>query len=122
ISRYNAAAGFNTAEYAVALHATNNLNAFAASFYHRVNPDLEASGKAAWDATKQNAVALEVGAKLKLDSTTFVKAKISNAGVLGVAYTQALRPGVKINLGAAVDTTRLNENAHKIGVAFTLEN
>lgn len=98
------------------------MNAFAASFYHRVNPDLEASGKAAWDATKQNAVALEVGAKLKLDSTTFVKAKISNAGVLGVAYTQALRPGVKINLGAAVDTTRLNENAHKIGVAFTLEN
>ncbi|KAI8330489.1 eukaryotic porin/Tom40 [Chlamydoabsidia padenii] len=122
ISRYNAAAGYNTAEYSVALLATNNLNNFAASYYHRVNSDLEASGKAAWDAKGSNAVALEVGAKLKLDNSTFVKSKISNSGVLGLAYTQALRPGVKVNLGAAIDTTRLNENAHKIGVSFTLEN
>ncbi|KAI8093611.1 eukaryotic porin/Tom40 [Halteromyces radiatus] len=122
ISRYNAAAGFNTAEYSVALHATNNLNTFAASYYHRVTSDLEASGKAAWDSKGTNAVALEVGAKLKLDSSAFVKGKISNSGVLGVAYTQSLRPGVKVNLGAAIDTTRLNENAHKVGVSFTLEN
>jgi hypothetical protein len=38
------------------------------------------------------------------------------------SYTQALRPGVKVNLGASVDTTRLNENAHKLGLSFTLEN
>ncbi|KAI8072565.1 eukaryotic porin/Tom40 [Gongronella butleri] len=123
ISRYSAAAGYTTAEYAVAVHATNNLTNFAASYYHRVNSDLEASGKAAWDSKNaSNAVALEVGAKLKLDSSAFVKGKIANSGVLGVAYTQALRPGVKVNLGAAIDTTRLGENAHKIGLSFTLEN
>lgn len=41
---------------------------------------------------------------------------------LCISYTQALRPGVKVNLGASVDTTRLNENAHKLGLSFTLEN
>ncbi|ORY96807.1 eukaryotic porin/Tom40 [Syncephalastrum racemosum] len=122
INRYNAAFGYSAPEYAVAVHALNNLNSYAASYYHRVNGDLEASGKASWDATGSNAVALEVGAKLKLDSSAFVKGKISNAGVLGVAYTQALRPGVKVNLGASIDTTRLNENAHKLGLSFTLEN
>ncbi|KAI8381543.1 eukaryotic porin/Tom40 [Radiomyces spectabilis] len=122
ISRYNAAIGYSAREYGVAIHATNNLSHYAASYYHRVNSDLEASGKAAWDSNGSNAVALEVGAKLQLDPSAFVKGKISNSGVLGVAYTQALRPGVKINLGASIDTTRLNENAHKLGLSFTLEN
>ncbi|KAI8884952.1 hypothetical protein K501DRAFT_284539 [Backusella circina FSU 941] len=122
IGRYNAAVGYTAAEYGVAVHATNNLSHYAASYYHRVNSDLEASGKASWDSKGANAVALEVGAKLKLDSSAFVKTKISNSGVLGLAYTQSLRPGVKVNLGASVDTTRLNENAHKLGLSFTLEN
>lgn len=85
IGRYNAAVGYTAAEYGVAVHATNNLSNYAASYYHRVNSDLEASGKASWDSKGSNAVALEVGAKLKLDATAFVKAKISNAGVLGLA-------------------------------------
>ncbi|CDH50053.1 voltage-dependent ion-selective channel [Lichtheimia corymbifera JMRC:FSU:9682] len=122
ISRYNAALGYSAGEYAVAVHALNNLNNYAVSYYHKVNPDLEASGKASCDASGSNAVALEVGAKLKLDSSAFVKGKISNSGVLGVAYTQLLRPGVKVNLGASIDTSRLNENAHKLGLSLTLEN
>jgi len=122
IGRYNAAIGYSAADYGVAVHATNNLNNYAASYYHRVNADLEASGKAAWDSKGSNAIGLEVGAKLKLDSTTFVKTKISNSGVLGLAYSQDLRPGVKINFGASIDTGRLNENAHKLGLSLTLGN
>ncbi|KAI8973620.1 eukaryotic porin/Tom40 [Mycotypha africana] len=122
IGRYNAAVGYAAAEHGVAFHLTNNLTNISASYYHHVNSDLEASGRATWDSKGANAVALEVGAKLKLDSTAFVKAKISNAGVLGLAYTQSLRPGVKVNLGASIDTTRLNENAHKLGLSLTLEN
>ncbi|KAI8978374.1 eukaryotic porin/Tom40 [Pilobolus umbonatus] len=122
IGRYNAAVGYTAPEYGVAVHATNNLNNYAASYYHRVSQDIEASGKAAWDSKGSNAVALEVGAKFILDPSTFVKAKISNSGVLGLAYTQDLRPGVKINFGASIDTGRLNENAHKLGLSLTLGN
>ncbi|KAI7864691.1 eukaryotic porin/Tom40 [Spinellus fusiger] len=122
INRYNAALGYSAKEYGVAVHATNNLSHFAASYYHKVNKDLEASGKASWATAGNQTVALEVGAKLNLDSSAFVKAKIANSGVLGIAYTQTLRPGVKVNLGASVDTSRFNENAHKLGLAFTFEN
>lgn len=32
----------------------------------------------------------------------------NNAGIVGLAYTQALRPGVKASFGIAIDTQRLN--------------
>lgn len=95
---------------------------YTASYYHRVSDTLEASGKASWSDKGAHAVTLEVGAKLKLDSTCFAKGKITNSGLLGVSYTQQLRPGVKINMGAQFDTKHLNENAHKVGVALTFEN
>jgi voltage-dependent anion channel protein 2 len=53
-----------------------------------------------------------------------VKAKINNAGVLAVGYTQALRPGVKVALGLALDTQQLNDAtastapSHKVGATF----
>ncbi|OWZ71478.1 hypothetical protein AYX14_03064 [Cryptococcus neoformans] len=58
-----------------------------------------------------------------LDNAAFVKAKINNAGVLSLGYTQALRPGVKASAGVSVDTTRLNEPtagqaAHKVGASI----
>ncbi|OBZ68686.1 putative mitochondrial outer membrane protein porin [Grifola frondosa] len=114
-------------EYAVTLHGLGNLSTFAASYYHRVNPDVEAGAKAVYDtkATTQG-VSLEVGAKAYLDSAAFVKAKINNSGILALGYTQSLRPGVRASFGLALDTQRLNEvspegPAHKVGASFTFE-
>ncbi len=64
---------------------------------------------------------IEVGAKYALDSDAFVKVKTDSLGRLGLGYTQVLRPGVKLSLGGLFDTTRLQENAHKIGLSLTLE-
>ncbi|CAL1712417.1 unnamed protein product [Somion occarium] len=127
ITRYATAVGFSAPEYAVTVHGLGNLSTFAASYYHRVSPDVEAGAKAIYDtkATTQG-VSLEVGTKVYLDAAAFVKAKINNAGVLAVGYTQALRPGVKASFGVAIDTQRLNEvtptgPAHKVGASFTFE-
>ncbi|GJE99839.1 porin [Phanerochaete sordida] len=127
VTRYAAAVGFSAPEYAVTLQGLNNLNLFSASYYHRVSPDVEAGAKATYDTkgTTQS-VHLEVGAKAYLDNAAFVKAKINNAGILGLGYTQALRPGVKASFGLALDTQRLNEvtpsgPAHKIGAHFIFE-
>ena len=53
-----------------------------------------------------------------LDSAAFIKAKMNNAGVLSLGYTQALRPGVKAAFGLALDTQKLSGNhavaAHKV--------
>jgi len=127
VTKYSAAAGFSAPEYAVTFHGLCNLSTFAASYYHRVSPDVEAGAKAVYDTNATSpAVALEVGTKAYLDSAAFIKAKINNAGVLAVGYTQALRPGVKASFGLALDTQRLNDAghagpAHKVGAQFVFE-
>jgi len=122
VTRYNFAAGFAAPDYTIALHSTSSLTVFSASYYHRVSKTIEAGGKALWDSKSNNSqVHLEVGAKYYLDNTAFVKAKISNNGVLGLGYTQTLRPGVKLTLAGSIDTTRLDENAHKVGLGLVFE-
>ncbi|ODO07416.1 voltage-dependent anion channel protein 2 [Cryptococcus wingfieldii CBS 7118] len=124
ITRYAGAVGFSAPEYAVTLHGLGNLSTFAASYYHKVSKDVEAGAKAVYDTkSTTGGVSLEVGAKTYLDNAAFVKAKINNAGVLCLGYTQALRPGVKASAGLAIDTTRLNEPtagqaAHKVGASI----
>lgn len=126
LSRYNLAAAFHAPEYAVALHALSNLSHYTASYYHRVNADIETSARASYD-TKGPAsqVNLEVGTKTYLDNAAFVKAKINNSGILCLGYTQALRPGVKASLGLALDTVKLSDsagaNAHKVGASMVFE-
>lgn len=127
VTRYNAAVGFSAPEYAVTLHGLGNLSTFSASYYHRVNPDVEAGAKAVYDTKATTAgVNLEVGTKAYLDGSAFVKAKINNSGILSLGYTQALRPGVRASFGIALDTQRLNAvapigPAHKFGASFTFE-
>ncbi|CAA7265468.1 unnamed protein product [Cyclocybe aegerita] len=127
ITRYAAAVGYNAPEYAVTLHALNNLNTFSASYYHRVSRDVEAGAKAVYDSkSTHGGVALEVGTKTYLDASAFVKAKINNSGVIALGYTQALRPGVKASFGLALDTQKLNDAnpvgpSHKVGVQFVFD-
>lgn len=117
ITKYSAAVAYNVPEYTAAVTATNNLSLFATSYYHRVNALVEAGAKATWDAKGGNAgaVGLEIASKYKLDGNAFVKAKINNQGVAAIAYNQVLRPGVTFGVGAAIDTQRMNEPAHKVG-------
>jgi voltage-dependent anion channel protein 2 len=125
ITRYAGAVGYSAPEYAVTIHSLGNLSTFAASYYHRVNKDVEAGAKAVYDTkSTTGGVSLEVGAKTYLDNAAFVKAKVNNAGIVALGYTQALRPGVKVGFGLALDTQRLNDatagaSAHKVGASFT---
>lgn len=129
ISKYNAAIGYSAPEYAVTLHGLANLSTFHASYYHKVNRDVEAGAKAIYDTkSPSKAVSLEVGTRAYLDNASFVKARINNAGILGLGYTQALRPGVKMSLGLALDTQKISAEgekaggaAHRVGASLTFE-
>jgi voltage-dependent anion channel protein 2 len=122
ISKYAAALGYSNSDYSVALHALNNFSTFSASYFHRVSADLEAGAKAVWDKKSvASNVALEVGGKYVLDKDAFAKAKVNNAGILGLGFTQTVRPGVKVSLGGSFDTARFNENVHKLGLSLVLE-
>ncbi|KAF6112207.1 voltage dependent anion channel 2 [Phyllostomus discolor] len=48
-------------------------------------------------------------------------AKVNNSSLIGVGYTQTLRPGVKLTLSALVDGKSINAGGHKLGLALELE-
>ncbi|CAG8580044.1 2796_t:CDS:2 [Acaulospora morrowiae] len=122
VTRYGVSTGYTAPEYNITLKATNSMAAYELLYYHRVQPNIEAGAKARWDTTSSdNNISMEVGTKYFLDRDTFVKAKIDNFGRLGLGYTQALRPGVKISIGGSFETSKLSSNSHRIGVSFNLE-
>lgn len=73
ITRYSAAIGYIQPEYSAAVTANNNLSVFSASYFHKVNSEVEAGAKATWDSKAGNNVGLEVAAKYRLDPTSFAK-------------------------------------------------
>ncbi|KAJ5238545.1 outer mitochondrial membrane protein porin [Penicillium chermesinum] len=121
ITKYSAAVGYSVPQYSAAITASNNLSVFSASYYHRVNAQVEAGAKASWDSTSGNTVGLEVASKYRLDPSSFAKAKINDRGIAALAYNVLLRPGVTLGLGASFDTQNLNQAAHKVGASFTFE-
>ncbi|RWQ97363.1 outer mitochondrial membrane protein porin [Paecilomyces variotii] len=121
ITKYSAAVGYSLPQYSAAITAGNNLTLFSASYYHRVNAQVEAGAKATWDSKAGNTVGLEVASKYKLDPSSFAKVKINDRGIAALAYNVLLRPGVTLGLGASFDTQNLNQAAHKVGASFTFE-
>ena len=77
ITRYAAAVGYSMPLYSAAVTASNNLSIFSASYYHKVNSEVEAGAKATWDSKAGNTVGLEVAGKWRLDPTSFAKVKIN---------------------------------------------
>lgn len=121
ITAYSAAIGYHAPTYSAAVTATDNLSVFAASYYHKVNSQVEAGSKATWNSKSGNTVGLEVAAKYRLDPVSFVKAKINDRGVAAVAYNVLLREGVTLGVGASFDTQKLDQATHKVGTSFTFE-
>jgi voltage-dependent anion channel protein 2 len=121
ITNYSAAIGYAAPQYAAAITAANNLSIFSASYYHKVNSQVEAGAKATWDSKSGQQVGLEVASKYRLDPVSFAKVKINDRGVAAVAYNVLLRPGVTLGLGASFDTQKLDQATHKIGTSFTFD-
>ncbi|KAI2627334.1 eukaryotic porin/Tom40 [Hypomontagnella submonticulosa] len=121
VTGYSAAVGYLAPQYSAAVTATDNLSVFAASYYHKVNSQVEAGAKATWNSKSGNTVGLEVASKYRLDPVSFAKAKINDRGVAAVSYNVLLRPGVTLGLGASFDTQKLDQATHKVGASFTFE-
>ena len=73
ITKYALALGYSQPSYAAAITATNNLGVFSASYYHKVNTEVEVGSKATWDSAAGSNVGLEVATKYRLDPSSFAK-------------------------------------------------
>lgn len=81
ITRYAAAIGYTVPEYTAAVTASHNLSVFSASYYHKVNSQVEAGAKAIWDSKGSNNVGLEVASNYRLDPSSSVKVRYLYAGL-----------------------------------------
>ncbi|XP_068416766.1 voltage-dependent anion-selective channel protein 3-like isoform X2 [Eschrichtius robustus] len=57
----------------------------------------------------------------KLDCRTSLSAKVNNASLIGLGYTQTLRPGVKLTLSALIHGKNFSAEGHKLRLGFELE-
>ncbi|KZZ97646.1 outer mitochondrial membrane protein porin [Moelleriella libera RCEF 2490] len=121
ITAYSAAVGYAAPQYSAAITATDNLSVFAASYYHKVNSQVEAGAKATWNSKTGNAVGLELASKYRIDPVSFAKVKINDRGIAALAYNVLLREGVTLGLGGSFDTQKLDQATHKLGASFTFE-
>jgi len=114
--RYNLGVGYNTPEYSLALQAFEGFNTYTASYFHRVNEQVEAGTKATWNKSSAGPVNIEFGTRYILNRDAFVKAKIDMNGRLGLGFVQNLNNGIRVSVGGSFDTKRMNENVHKVGM------
>ncbi|KAK4076221.1 hypothetical protein Trihar35433_2781 [Trichoderma harzianum] len=121
LTGYSAAVGYVAPQYSAAITATDNLSVFAASYYHKVNSQVEAGAKATWNSKTSNTVGLEVASKYRIDPVSFAKVKINDRGIAALAYNVLLREGVTLGLGGSFDTQKLDQATHKLGASFTFE-
>ncbi|XP_062366439.1 voltage-dependent anion-selective channel protein 3 isoform X5 [Cinclus cinclus] len=98
----------------------NDGTEFGGSIYQKVNNNVETSVNLAWTAGSNN-TRFGIAAKYQMDEKTSVVAKVNNASLIGIGYTQTLRPGVKLTLSGLIDGKNFSAGGHKIGLGFELE-
>ncbi|KAK7122230.1 hypothetical protein R3I94_019375 [Phoxinus phoxinus] len=119
MTRSNFAIGYKTGDFQ--LHTNvNDGTEFGGSIYQKVNDDLETAVNLSWTAGNSN-TRFGIAAKYMLDSSSSISAKVNNSSLVGIGYTQTLRPGVKLTLSALVDGKSINAGGHKLGLGLELE-
>ncbi|XP_030593782.1 voltage-dependent anion-selective channel protein 3 isoform X2 [Archocentrus centrarchus] len=119
LTKNNLALGYKADDFQ--LHTcVNDGTEFGGSIYQKVNSNLETAVNLAWTAGSNN-TRFGIGAKYQLEKDASLSAKVNNACIVGLGYTQTLRPGVKLTLSALIDGKNVNAGGHKIGLGFELE-
>ncbi|XP_067084238.1 voltage-dependent anion-selective channel protein 3 isoform X1 [Osmerus mordax] len=119
LAKNNFALGYKAGDFQ--LHTNvNDGTEFGGSIYQKVNEQLETGVNLAWTAGSNN-TSFGIAAKYQLDKDASLSAKVNNASLIGVGYTQSLRPGVKLTLSALIDGKNFNAGGHKVGMGFELE-
>eukprot|EP00069_Balaena_mysticetus_P005732 bmy_04796T0 len=119
LSQNNFTLGYKAADYQLHTHVNDGIE-FGGWIYQKVNKKTETPINLAWMAGRNN-TRFGIAAKYKLDCRTSLSAKVNNASLIGLGYTQTLRPGVKLTLSALIHGKNFSAGGHKVGLGFELE-
>ncbi|KAI4813980.1 hypothetical protein KUCAC02_003198, partial [Chaenocephalus aceratus] len=59
--------------------------------------------------------------KYQIDSDASFSAKVNNSSLVGLGYTQTLKPGIKLTLSALLDGKNINAGGHKLGLGLEFQ-
>ncbi|MDM3711488.1 hypothetical protein, partial [Proteus mirabilis] len=85
----------------------NDGTEFGGSIYQKVNEKLETAVNLAWTAGNSN-TRFGIAAKYQIDPDASFSAKVNNSSLIGLGYTQTLKPGIKLTLSALLDGKNVN--------------
>ncbi|TKC44229.1 hypothetical protein EI555_012073 [Monodon monoceros] len=91
----NFAVGYKTDEYEFQLHTiVNDGTEFGGSIYQKVNKKLETAVNLAWTAGNSN-TRFGIAAKYQINPDACFSAKVNNSSLIGLEYTQTLKPDLR---------------------------
>ncbi|NP_001279250.1 voltage-dependent anion-selective channel protein 1 [Callorhinchus milii] len=119
VSQSNFAVGYKTDEFQ--LHTNvNDGTEFGGSVYQKVSDNLETAVNLAWTAGNSN-TRFGIAAKYQIDDDASFSVKVNNSSLIGLGYTQVLKPGIKLTLSSLLDGKNINAGGHKLGLGLEFE-
>jgi len=118
--------GYSSDEFDISafgkLQNEKDANILGATYFHRVNPDLQVGTEVSFDTANPEAKPkLVFATQYRVEADTVVKAKVDTLGKLGLSYQQRFSKGAKFTVSSTIDTNNLGaKNASTFGVSIFL--
>uniref|UniRef100_A0A2K6B6C1 Non-selective voltage-gated ion channel VDAC1 n=1 Tax=Macaca nemestrina TaxID=9545 RepID=A0A2K6B6C1_MACNE len=98
----------------------NDRTEFGGSIYQKVNKKLETAVNLSWTAGNSNR-RFGIAAKCQIDPDPCFSAKVNNSSLIGLGYTQTLKPGIKLTPSALLDGKNVNAGGHKLDLGLEFQ-
>ncbi|CAI4064469.1 hypothetical protein SKDZ_09G0570 [Saccharomyces kudriavzevii ZP591] len=118
LARYAMSLGYLARDYSFVL-STNNRQCASASFFHNINRYLQVGAKATVQSKTSSNMNIEFVTRYLPDSSSQVKAKITDSGLTTLSYKQSLRKDISLGVGMSFNVLQLAEPVHKFGWALS---
>ncbi|MGH0137407.1 UNVERIFIED_CONTAM: hypothetical protein FKN15_064136 [Acipenser sinensis] len=103
VTQSNFAVGYKTDEFQLHTNVKDGTE-FGGSIYQKVNDNLETAVNLAWTAGNSN-TRFGIAAKYQIDADASFSAKVNNSSLIGLGYTQTLKPAPPPVTSVAAPTT-----------------
>lgn len=122
LTAYDIAGGYTDKNFSLAFHILNKLSEFSGSYFHKINSTVQVGCKFTWSKKiADKYTKIEFASKHQLDQFTSVKFRLDTAGQFALGYSQKLRPGTTLTVGALVHATKLESKDHKVGFTLAMD-
>jgi len=118
LKKHQLRAGYQKGKLGVVANMLNTTE-YQALIYQKVKPNLQVGVKFTWNKeSKESNFGVASQYNFESDNNSFIKAKLDNASLLGLAYGFKLHDGVSMHLSTQIDGKRLEGGNHQVGMGI----